>query len=262
MPDELLYSVEGPIHRLTLNRPGRRNALTPALARELALTIDAIEESAEAESVVLGGAGGHFCAGLDLHWLRSLGPGVTVAELQHGLSDFQAAVLAIVRCPVPVIAMIAGTVAGFGLDLALACDFRVAAAGASFTSAFARMGLVPDGGSTFTLPRLVGLGPALRLLLAGETLDATRAHAIGLVDEVVDDAGLELEVRRLTERLSANAPSSIRAIKRLVRAPEIGALDQALSTEGAAQIQALQGPEFHRRLESFAARLAARTDGA
>jgi 2-(1,2-epoxy-1,2-dihydrophenyl)acetyl-CoA isomerase len=262
MSDELLYSVEGAVHRLTLNRPGRRNALTPALARELALTIDAIEESAQAESVVLGGAGGHFCVGLDLHWLRSLGPSATVADLQHGLSDFQAAVVAIVRCPVPVIAMVAGTVAGFGLDLALACDFRVASAGASFTSAFARMGLVPDGGSTFTLPRLVGVGPALRLLLAGETLDATRAHAIGLVDDVVDDAALEQEVRRLTERLSANAPSSIRAIKRLVRAPEIGALEQALSTEGAAQIQALQGAEFLRRLESFAARLAARADGA
>ena len=169
--------------------------------------------------------------------------------------------LAVVRCPVPVIAMVAGTVAGFGLDLALACDFRVAGSGASFTSAFARMGLVPDGGSTFTLPRLVGLGPALRLLLAGETIDAMRAHAIGLDDDVVDDAALEQEIRRLTERLSANAPSSIRAIKRLVRAPEIGALEQALSTEGAAQVQALQSPEFRRRLESFAARVAARTDG-
>jgi 2-(1,2-epoxy-1,2-dihydrophenyl)acetyl-CoA isomerase len=124
------------------------------------------------------------------------------------------------------------------------------------------MGLVPDGGSTFSLPRLVGPGQALRLLLAGESLDATRAHAIGLVDDVVDDAGLEQEVRRLTERLSANAPSSIRAIKRLVRAPEIGALEQALSTEGAAQVQALQGTEFRRRLESFAARQTARTEGA
>jgi 2-(1,2-epoxy-1,2-dihydrophenyl)acetyl-CoA isomerase len=262
MSDELLYSVEGPVHRLTLNRPSRRNALTPSLARELAVTIDAIEEAAQAEAVVLGGAGGHFCAGLDLHWLRALGSDATVADLQHGLSDFQAVVLAVVRCPVPVIAMVAGTVAGFGLDLALACDFRVAAAGATFTSAFARMGLVPDGGSTFTLPRLVGPGPALRLLLAGESLDAARAHAIGLVDEVVDADRLEQEVRSLTERLSTNAPSSIRTIKRLVRAPEIGALEQALSTEGAAQIQALQSAEFRRRLESFAARLAARADGA
>ncbi|MFL5494396.1 MAG: enoyl-CoA hydratase/isomerase family protein [Gemmatimonadales bacterium] len=262
MSGELPYSVEGPVHRLTLNRPSRRNALTPALARELALAIDGVEEIAEAEAVVLGGAGGHFCAGLDLHWLRSLGPEASVADLQRGLSDFQAAVLSIVRCPVPVIAMIAGTVAGFGLDLALACDFRVAAAGASFTSAFARMGLVPDGGSTFTLPRLVGTGPALRLLLAGESIDASRAQAIGLVDEVVDDAALEQAVRGLTERLSANAPSSIRTIKRLVRAPEIGALEQALSTEGAAQVQALQGAEFRRRLESFAARLTARTDRA
>ena len=96
--------------------------------------------------------------------------------------------LAIVRCPLPVLAEIRGTAAGFGLDLALACDMRLAESGATFTSAFARMGLVPDGGSTFTLPRLVGLGHALRFLMAGETLSAARAFALGLVDEVRDEA--------------------------------------------------------------------------
>lgn len=262
MPEELLSEAGGAVHRLTLNRPARRNALTPTLARAVAEELDRVEESGQAELVVLRGAGGHFCAGLDLHWLRGLGESPSVVELQRGLGDFQSAVLAIVRCPVPVLAVVEGTAAGFGLDLALACDLRLAGPDAAFTSAFARMGLVPDGGSTFTLPRLVGIGPALRLLLAGETIDAARAQAIGLVDEVVPVGSLEQEIAALAQRLTAGATSSVRAIKRLVRAQEIGALEQVLSSEGAAQLQALQGPEFRRRLEAFAARLAARAEGA
>jgi 2-(1,2-epoxy-1,2-dihydrophenyl)acetyl-CoA isomerase len=254
MSAELQCQSEGPLYWLTLNRPARRNALTPGLARELADVVDGVEEMPGVRAVVLRGAGGHFCAGLDLHWIQSLGTKPTVAELQHGLSDFQSAVLATVRCPVPVIAAVEGTVAGFGLDLALACDLRVAGTSAAFTSAYARMGLVPDGGSTFTLPRLVGVGRALRLLLAGETLTASRAAAIGLVDEIVDDGGLEAGVRRLTQALLASSGPSVRAIKRLVRSAEVGALEQALSTEGAAQVQALQGAEFRSRLQSFATR--------
>jgi 2-(1,2-epoxy-1,2-dihydrophenyl)acetyl-CoA isomerase len=261
MPDELLSHVHRAVHRLTINRPARRNALTPELARSIAQALDGVEESGQAELVVLRGAGGHFCAGLDLHWLRGLGSAPSVAELQHGLADFQAAVLAVVRCPVPVLAIVEGTVAGFGLDLALACDLRLASTTATFTSAFARMGLVPDGGSSFTLPRLVGLGPALRLLLAGETIDAARAQAIGLVNDVMDGAAIDAEVDALAARLTASAASSVRTIKRLVRAQEVGALEQVLAAEGAAQLQALQGPEFRRRVEAFTARPAARAEG-
>jgi 2-(1,2-epoxy-1,2-dihydrophenyl)acetyl-CoA isomerase len=260
--EELLSHTDGPVHRLTINRPARRNALTPMLARSLVHALDQIEESGEGELVVLRGAGGHFSAGLDLQWLRGLGEIPAVAELQRGLADFQAAVLAVVRCPVPVLAVVEGTAAGFGLDLALACDLRLVSRNASFTSAFARMGLIPDGGSTFTLPRLVGIGPALRMLLAGETVDAARALAIGLADEVVDPVQVDAEVAALAARLTAGATSSVRAIKRLVRAQEVGALEQVLATEGAAQLQALQGPEFRRRLAAFTAKIAARAEGA
>jgi 2-(1,2-epoxy-1,2-dihydrophenyl)acetyl-CoA isomerase len=260
MSDELLSQSGGPIHRLMLNRPARRNALTPALARQLAQEIEQVEEVGEARVIVLSGVGGHFCAGLDLHWLSSLGGVPSIADLQHGLSDFQSAVIAIVRCPIPVIAIVQGTAAGFGFDLALACDMRLAGSSASFTSAFARMGLVPDGGSTFTLPRLVGVGRALRLLMSNQTLDAATALSIGLVEEVIDDATLDDGALRIVGELLASADSSIRAIKRLCRAPEVGALEQALSTEGAAQLQALQGPDFLLRLEAFAVRASARSE--
>jgi 2-(1,2-epoxy-1,2-dihydrophenyl)acetyl-CoA isomerase len=254
MPDELLSREDGPVHRLTLNRPARRNALTPDLASAIAGELDLIEERGAAQVVVLSGAGGHFCSGLDLHWLRSLGPLPSTAELQCGLTAFQSAILAIVRCPTPVLAEIRGTVAGFGLDLALACDMRLAESGAMFTSAFARMGLVPDGGSSFTLPRLLGPGRALRFLMAGETLSAARAFTLGLVDEVWDGPEFDVAVAAVTKSIAVAAPSSLRTIKRLVRGDELGALEQALASEGAAQIQALQSPEFHRRLEAFVSR--------
>ena len=261
MSDELLSQAAGPLHRLILNRPARRNALTPELARQLAHQIDEIEEAGEARVILLTGAGGHFCSGLDLHWLTSLRASPSIADLQHGLSDFQSAVIAIVRCPIPVVAVVQGTAAGFGLDLALACDMRLAGTSASFTSAFARMGLVPDGGSTFTLPRLVGVGRALRVLMTNQTLDAPTAHAIGLVEEVLDEATLEEGVDRIIRELLSSTDSSIRAIKRLCRAPEVGALEQALSSEGAAQLQALQGAEFLLRLEAFTLRPSARSEG-
>jgi 2-(1,2-epoxy-1,2-dihydrophenyl)acetyl-CoA isomerase len=254
MSEELLSREDGPVHRLTLNRPARRNALTPGLAGAIVRELELTEERGTAQVVVLGGAGGHFCAGLDLHWLRSLGPLPSTPDLQHGLSAFQSAAIAIVRCPLPVIAEIRGTAAGFGLDLALACDMRLAESGATFTSAFARMGLVPDGGSTFTLPRLLGLGRALRFLMAGETVSAARACAMGLVDEVKDEPEFDAAITSLTKAIVAAAPSSVRAIKRLVRAQELGVLEQALASEGAAQLQALQSPEFHRRLEAFVSR--------
>ncbi|HEY7614242.1 MAG TPA: enoyl-CoA hydratase/isomerase family protein [Gemmatimonadales bacterium] len=254
MPEELLSQSDGPVHRLTLNRPTRRNALTPELASAIAEALDAVAESGNSHVVVLTGAGGHFCAGLDLHWLRSLGEIPSASQLQRGLAAFQSAVLAIVRCPLPVLAQIRGSAAGFGLDLALACDMRFAEAGAALTSAFSRMGLVPDGGSTFTLPRLVGLGHALRFLMSGESVSAERACALGLVDEVKAGTELDAAVAAAVDAIAAAAPTSVRAVKRLVRADELGALEQALASEGAAQIQALQSPEFRRRLEAFVAR--------
>ncbi len=259
---ELVSEADGPIHRFTLNIPARRNAITPGIARSLAQELDEIEESGEARVVLLSGAGGHFCAGLDLHWLRSLGAKPSISDLQHGLSDFQSAVIAIVRCPIPVLAIVQGTAAGFGFDLALACDMRLASSTATFTSAFARMGLVPDGGSTFMLPRLLGVGRSMRMLMTGETLSATEALAVGLVEEVIEDSALDLGVRRTVNSLVQSAGSSIRSIKRLTRTAEVGALEQALASEGAAQLQALQSTEFRLRLEAFAARLASRGQSA
>lgn len=251
MSDELLSRADGSAWRITIARPERRNALTPDLARAMAKEIDRAGASGAARAILIDGAGGHFCAGLDLRWLSSLGPTPSIQQMHDGLGRFQALPLAIVRSPLPVIALVRGTVAGFGVDLAAACDIRLAGASAAFTSAFARVGLVPDGGSTWSLRHLVGDGAALRFLLTGETLDAAAAERVGLVSEMVDDGALDARAAELVAMLSANAASSLTTIKRLCRSGSVPSLEAALRAEGEAQLAALQGPEFQQRLRAF-----------
>ena len=148
------------------------------------------------------------------------------------------------------------------MDVIVKSSSRIAGTSARFTSAFARMGLVPDGGSTLTLPAIVGMSRALRMLLADKMVDAAHAAAIGLADEAVADDELDAAVGRLVDGLSRGAPGSLRTIKRLCRAYELGSLEQALAAEGAAQIQALQSDEFRRRAAAFQARTAGSERGA
>lgn len=259
--DDLLSRADGPAWRLTLNRPARRNALTPELAHALAAEIERVCAAGAARVILLEGAGGHFCAGLDLRWLETLGATPEREDIRRGLDRFQSAILAIVQAPLPVVAVVRGAAAGFGVDLAVACDMRLAGTSASFTSAFSRMGLVPDGGSTYGLPRLIGDGAALRFLLASETVNAQSALRWGLVDEVVEDNELEVRVTALAAALAANAPGSLSSIKRLCRAEERAGLTRALEAEGEAQTEAFLSPEFQRRLAAFLAR-SARDQGA
>ena len=256
MAPELVSYADGPAWILALNRPDRRNALTPDLARALATELERVGSEPDTRAVVLRGASGHFCVGLDLRWAASLGPDPSQDILADGLAAIQSAVRAVVRCPNPVIGVIEGSAAGFGVDLAAACDLRLATSSAVFTSAFARMGLVPDGGSTYTLPRLLGTGRALRFLTAGGTLNAGLALRAGLVDDVVPEEELDNQVRTVVTGIAEAAPDSVRAIKRLIRGEELQAFEEALRREGEAQLAALRGPEFKQRLTAFLSRSA------
>lgn len=250
-PESLIVSTVGPARHITLNRPHRRNALTPDLCRNLTEAIERAGRDAHVRAVTLRGAGGHFCVGLDLKWFRSLGATPSNALLEDGLSHFQGTIRAIVSCQVPVIGVLEGSVAGFGLDLALACDLRVAAESTSVTSAFARMGLIPDGGSTYTLPRLIGREHALRILVAGETIPADRVPALGLAAMTVPDPAIDSVVAALVTGIAENARSSVAMIKELVRHDEGIAIDQHLEREGKAQLAALRSEEFSARLAAF-----------
>jgi 2-(1,2-epoxy-1,2-dihydrophenyl)acetyl-CoA isomerase len=139
MTQELLVTDDGPIRTLTINRPSRRNALTPELTAALADSLGEVADRENVRMVVIRGAGGHFSVGLDLHWISQLGSTPSPTLIEEGLRDFQSVIRSIGQTPVPVVAALEGNVAGFGLDLALACDLRYADTGAVLTSAFARM---------------------------------------------------------------------------------------------------------------------------
>jgi 2-(1,2-epoxy-1,2-dihydrophenyl)acetyl-CoA isomerase len=254
MAEAVLGRRDGPIHYVTINRPERRNALTPEVTRGIARQVEAAGMDDVVRAIVLRGAEGHFSVGLDLQWFLELGEEATPERIEAGLQDFQSAIREVVGSAKPVIAALEGNAAGFGVDLALAADLRIADVGATLTSAFSSIGLVPDGGSTYTLPRLVGESRAFRFLTTGETLTAAAAMAWGMVDAVAPEGRLEDLIRETAESLAKGAAGSLLAIKRLVRGNDLANLEHTLAEEGRAQLAALQGPEFRERLQAFLAR--------
>jgi enoyl-CoA hydratase/carnithine racemase len=219
---DILYENRGSATWITLNRPARRNAVRPQTNRELT---DAFHRAAYDEStsaVVLTGAGAGFCAGDDIQEIfMAEGLDERIAAIQIGryLDREQAhvRVLAeIIRCEKPVIAAVNGAAVGLGLDLALVCDMRIAAESARFGSFFVRRGIVGTMGTTYFLPRIVGLSRALELAMTGDLIDAAEADRIGLVSRVVSSDGLIAGVEELLERLSWGAPLAQRIIKRVM----------------------------------------------
>ncbi|HUG04503.1 MAG TPA: 2-(1,2-epoxy-1,2-dihydrophenyl)acetyl-CoA isomerase PaaG [Steroidobacteraceae bacterium] len=199
------YKVAGAIARLTLNRPDRLNSFNGVMHGELR---DALSRSVAdgARVLVLTGAGRGFCAGQDLGD-RQIAPGGARADLGESIErNYKPLILALRNLPMPVIAAVNGVAAGAGASVALACDIVIAARSASFLQAFSRLGLVPDSGATWFLPRLVGPARALGLALLGERLDAGTAAEWGLIWRCVDDAEFPEAVDRLAGQL-ASAPT-------------------------------------------------------
>jgi 2-(1,2-epoxy-1,2-dihydrophenyl)acetyl-CoA isomerase len=251
MADELLVSNDGQVRTFTINRPDRHNALTPELTARLARDLNTAGTDDDLRMIVITGAAGNFSVGLDLRWIAQLGSDPAPSQLEDGMRDFQSVIHAVAETPVPVVAAIQGNVAGFGLDLALACDLRYADAGARFTSAFARMGLVPDGGSTSSLPALIGSSRAFRFLIDGSTISASEALSWGLVDSVSAEGELEETVAQLAAAIRPSARSSIATIKYLIDRHDSNGLADTLDAEGLAQLRALASNEFHQRLAAF-----------
>ncbi len=244
---------------LTLNRPDRLNALTFDVYAELRDAFDALGEDDAVRSVVLTGAGRGFCSGGDVNEIigalldREPDEQLEFTRLTCEL------VWAIRQCPKPVIAAVNGIAAGAGAVIASACDIRIAAASASFAFLFTRVGLSgADMGAAWLLPRLVGFGRASELLMTGDTIDATEAHRIGLVNSVVDDAGLAAAADALATRLAAGPAAALADTKQALNDEVSLTLDQALDVEAARQAVLMQGPDFREAFMAFRERRAAR----
>jgi 2-(1,2-epoxy-1,2-dihydrophenyl)acetyl-CoA isomerase len=201
----IIFRLDDGIARLTLNRPERLNSFNTAMHEEVRAALAQLR-AAPARVLVITGAGRGFCAGQDLND-RAVAPGGAAADLGESIErHYKPLVLSLRALPMPVIAAVNGVAAGAGANLALACDLVVAARSASFVQAFARLGLVPDSGGTWFLPRLVGTARALGLALLGDKLPAEQAAAWGLIWRCVEDAELGAVVDGLAQGF-ASAPT-------------------------------------------------------
>ncbi len=202
----ILFESTAGIARLTLNRPDRLNSFNTAMHGEVRAALASLRADSSARVLVLTGAGRGFCAGQDLSD-RAVAPGGTAADLGESIEkNYKPLVLGLRALPIPVIAAVNGVAAGAGANIALACDLVIAARSASFVQAFSKLGLVPDSGGTWLLPRLVGTARALGLALLAEKLTAEQAAQWGLIWRCVDDAQLPELVNTLAAQL-ATAPT-------------------------------------------------------
>jgi 2-(1,2-epoxy-1,2-dihydrophenyl)acetyl-CoA isomerase len=248
--DSVLYQLDGAVATITLNRPAARNALTAETKTAL---LDALRDSAadnRARAVILTGAGSAFCAGQDLrehaeHLESGAGPADTVR--QH----YNPIILAITGMPKPVIAAVNGVAAGAGASLAFGCDFRIAAARASFLMAFARVGLGADSGASWTLQRIAGRAVAAELLMLAEPVSADRALSLGLVTSVVPDDQLAAAALGLAERLAAGPTAAYAAIKQSLLFAADHGLAEALEHEAQLQQQLGQTRDHQAATQAF-----------
>jgi len=254
---------EGGVLTLTLNRPERLNSLDDALLEALLSGLRTAREDASVRAVVITGAGRGFCAGADLvqSALRS-GAGVSsgAAVRAHLQEHYAPLITGIRELEKPVVAAVNGVAAGAGMSLALACDLRIAAESASFLQAFVRIGLVPDAGSTYFLPRLVGMARAMELAMLGERIPAAEALAVGLVNRVVPDASLASAAAELAGRL-AEGPRSLGLIKRALYLSSESDLRTQMAHEEDLQALAAGTADFAEGVAAFLEKRPARFTG-
>jgi 2-(1,2-epoxy-1,2-dihydrophenyl)acetyl-CoA isomerase len=237
------------IATITLNRPEVRNALDMEMRRELEEAFRGLAGDATVRVLILRGAGEHFCAGGDVKAMRA--HPATAGEGQARVEAINRVVLALARFRTPTIAMVDGFAVGAGCNLALACDLVVASDRARFGEIFARIGLVPDGGGTYFLPRRVGLAKAKELVFTTDVVDAAEAARIGLVNRVVPAADLERETRALAGRIAAGPPGVHATAKALLnRAPDLD-LETSLAWEALAQGMMIASPDHREGLAAF-----------
>ena len=225
--ESIAVTALGGVARITLNRPDRLNSFTKAMHAELR---DALADLGDARVIVLTGAGRGFCAGQDLND-RAVAPGEAVDLGETVEESWNPLVRTLANLPQPVIARVNGVAAGAGANIALACDIVIAARSAKFIQSFSALGLIPDSGGSWHLPRLVGQARALGLALTGEPLSAEKAADWGLIWKAVEDDQLDAEVDAVAAKLASLPPLGLSAIKQIVRTSWSRSLDQELDLQ-------------------------------
>jgi 2-(1,2-epoxy-1,2-dihydrophenyl)acetyl-CoA isomerase len=245
---EVHVTDDAGVRWIELDRPASRNGLTIEVNQAM---IAAIQGATDARVIVLGGAGGCFCSGLDLKDAMRRGPRPP-AETERDLrAHFHGLVLAVRRAPQPTIAAVDGAAAGFGCDLALACDLRLLSDRARFGEIFVRRGLMPDGGGTWMLPRIVGLGRALELLYTGDQVEAADALAMGLGNKLWPHDQHGARCRDFARALAKGPPRVHRLIKRAVHDGLSGSYEDALDREARGQVECLGSKDFVEGVTAF-----------
>jgi len=250
MESVLIVEREGPVATLIMNRPQTKNALDPELLHALASGLAEVAADPSVRAVVLTGAGDAFCSGADLK--GALGDLDAGLDLGPRIAQFHALIRAIVQARKPFIAAVRGPAVGFGADLALACDLRVLSPDAYLQEKFVAIGLMPDGGGSFWLPRLVGIGRALEYLLLGTRIDASLALSLGLANRVADDE--RAQAQGLAATLAAGPPLALAAIKSAVRESASGGIEAALEREKHGQSALLGSVDFREGVAAWAAK--------
>ena len=246
------YELDGAVGTVTMNRPDALNALSLQLTRDLdAAFRRAIADGARA--VVFTGAGRAFCAGGDLREMQSMWEreGRIEAFLEEPLAALHDVIKRMRETPVPFIAAVNGVCAGAGVNFALACDIVLAASDASFREAFVRIGLVPDCGGTFFLPRTVGEKRAAEMFMTGDGITAARAAEIGMINRVVPAASLLTEAKDLAEKLAVGPTASIGRIKKMLNAAFSNDLTAQLALEHECQIESGKSEDFREGVAAF-----------
>ncbi|MDQ2779117.1 MAG: 2-(1,2-epoxy-1,2-dihydrophenyl)acetyl-CoA isomerase PaaG [Pseudomonadota bacterium] len=249
----VLVSSNGPVRTLTLNRPSALNSLTAAMHGELMAALDDVASDQAIRCLVLTGAGRGFCAGQDLAD-PAMGPDADVGDVVLRL--YRPLVQRLRSLPVPVVAAVNGVAAGAGANIALNCDLVLAARSASFIQAFSKIGLVPDAGGTWLLPRLVGRAQAIGLAMLGDKLPAADAERLGLIWHCVDDAELTGAVQALATRLAAMPTQALVATRQAIDAAQHLDMDAALAAEASVQSRLGEAHDFREGVAAFSAKRA------
>jgi len=246
-----LDRLEAGVLSLTLNRPERLNALDAALVEALSAGIKRAGADPECRAVLITGAGRGFCAGADLAY-RAFAPGQARPDLGEALErGINPIIRGIRNLPKPVVCAVNGPAAGAGANIALACDIVLAAKSAQFLQAFVRIGLIPDAGGTFVLPRLVGDARARGLMMLAEPIGAEQAEAAGMIYRAIDDEDLMGEARAIAKRLAAGSTHALGLIKRALAASPANSLDAQLDLERDLQREAGAGDDYVEGVRAF-----------